>query len=103
MTDQHQDIFETLGAYALGAVPDGERARVAAHLEDCPICAEDATSLMRAASNLVADVPVLDPPPALRDRIMAVVESEAALLQATSPEPARQRRRISFPAPALRW
>ena len=104
MTNEHQDVFESLGAYVLGALPDGERDRVSAHLANCPICAEDADALSRAAASLLEDVPAVDPPGELRDRIMAVVESEAALLRATSPEPAR-RRRVSFPAPApaLRW
>jgi hypothetical protein len=100
---EHQDVFESLGAFALGALPEHERTRVAAHLAECPICAEDAAALQRAATGLLEDVPLVEPPAELRDRIMAVVESEATLLRAASPAVPRPRRRMSLSAPALRW
>jgi anti-sigma factor RsiW len=107
---EHRSVFESLGAYALGALPDSEREHVAAHIADCPICAEDAASLERAATHLIDVVPIAEPSPELRDRIMAIVEPEAALLRATSrtPEEARlaatPRRRASWvDALSLRW
>lgn len=95
----HSTVFDSLGAYALGALPEGEREHVAAHIEQCPICAEDADALERAATNLIAVVPMAEPSPELRKRIMAVVEPEAALLRATSGAPraaAPPRRRASW-------
>lgn len=83
----HRAVFESLGAYALGALPESEREAVAAHIEECPICAEDAASMQRAATRLIDVVPAVAPPPELRGRIMAVVESEAALVHATSRPP----------------
>jgi anti-sigma-K factor RskA len=100
---EHHDVFESLGAFVLGALPEQERARVAAHLEECPICAEDAAALQRAATGLLEDVPMVEPPPELRDRIMAVVESEASLLRAASPSVPAPRRRMSLSGPGLRW
>src|SRR4051794_24571411 len=91
---EHRIAFESLGAYALGALPEPERRMVAAHIETCPVCAEDATALQRAATGLIDTVPVLEPPPELRDRIMAVVESEAQLLRAAA-EPDREPARVS--------
>lgn len=104
---EHSAVFESLGAYALGALPDAERARVALHVETCPICAEDAASMERAVTRLIDVVPDVAPPPELRDRIMAVVEREAALLRATArpPEPVvspRRRRRFADSL-SLRW
>lgn len=102
---EHRIVFDSLGAYALGALPESERAMVAAHIEHCPICADDADSLERAAIHLTDGVPELQPSPELRNRIMAVVESEAELLRAASGErtPARAPRR-SFAMPVLlRW
>jgi anti-sigma-K factor RskA len=90
---EHNSVFESLGAYALGALPSGERDAVAAHIEQCPICAEDAASLERAATRLIDVVPIVEPSRELRDRIMAVVEPEAALLRATSAPPAEANRR----------
>lgn len=89
---EHRAAFESLAAYALGALPESEHRAVAEHIEGCPICAEDAAGLQRAAAGLLESVPLLDPPPDLRDRIMAVVESEAKLLRAAGAPPA--------PAPA---
>ena len=102
---EHHEVFESLGAYALGALPTHEKARIAAHLGTCPICAEDAEALERTALLLLEDVPAVDPPAELRDRIMAVVESEAALLRAAagdSPVPRPRERRSWLPAPMLR-
>ncbi|MFL5844952.1 MAG: anti-sigma factor domain-containing protein [Solirubrobacteraceae bacterium] len=102
---EHNVVFENLGAYALGALPDGERSMVATHLESCPVCAEDAQSLQRAATHLVDVIPEIEPSPDLRNRIMAVVEPEAAMLRAVSGrrEPApRPRRTIAMPV-LLRW
>jgi hypothetical protein len=102
---EHHEVFESLGAYALGALPTHEKARIAAHLETCPVCAEDAAALERTALLLLEDVPLVDPPPELRDRIMAVVESEASLLRAAagdSPSSRPRARRSWLPAPALR-
>ena len=96
----HREVFENLAAYVLGALPLEDRAHTAAHLEECPVCAEDAAGLQRAATRLSERVPQVAPPPELRDRIMAVVESEASLLNPTRATPAPSRRRTS---PAPRW
>ena len=50
---EHRFAFESLGAYALGAMPDAERERIGVHIADCPICAEDVAQLERGASRLV--------------------------------------------------
>jgi anti-sigma-K factor RskA len=98
---EHHTAFESLGAYALGALPDGERAQIAAHLEHCPVCAEDAASLERAATRLIDVVPMTEPSPELRNRIMAIVEPEAALLRATAGPP--QEVRVGVPARRASW
>lgn len=81
---EHRIVFENLGAFVLGALPDDERERAAAHIKTCPVCAEDAAALQRAATRLIDVVPSREPSPEVRDRIMAVVESEATLLRAAS-------------------
>lgn len=87
-----------VGAYLLGAMADDERADFAAHLEACDDCRTDVAWLRPAADALPLSAPVVTPPPELRDRIMAVVRSEAELLRAAGPEadrpaPRRERRR----------
>ncbi|MDX6641585.1 MAG: hypothetical protein QOF12_2596 [Solirubrobacteraceae bacterium] len=86
---EHRVVFESLGAFALGALPDDERELAAAHIAICPVCAEDAAALQRAATRLIDVVPSREPSPELRDRIMTVVESEATLLRAASTPRAR--------------
>jgi anti-sigma-K factor RskA len=89
------------GPWVLGALAEDDARRFAAHLEDCDECRQEVAALQPVADVLPMAAPQLVPPPALKDRIMAVVESEAALLRATGPEadrpPApRERRRLGW-------
>jgi hypothetical protein len=96
---QHDRWADSVGSYLLGALPPDERDGFAAHLENCPVCRNDVEELAVAAEALPLSVPAVAAPPALKDRIMAVVESEAELLaaageqaDATRRAPARARR-----------
>jgi len=95
----HDRWGEDVGAYLLEALTDEDLAGFQAHLEVCPTCQEDVASLRVAAAALPASVEQIAPPPELRSRIMAVVNSEAELLAAASgahadraPAPVRRRR-----------
>jgi anti-sigma-K factor RskA len=83
---EHRLAQRSLGAYALGALDDAERPRVAAHLEGCERCRQDLDDLQLVASALPEAAPEVEPPPELRDRIMSVVRVEAELLQAAGSE-----------------
>jgi anti-sigma factor RsiW len=78
----HGAWSDSLGAYVLGALPAEEFAGFEAHLAVCRACRDDVADLQAAADALPASVPQVAPPPELKDRIMAIVESEAALLAA---------------------
>jgi hypothetical protein len=72
---------ESLGAYALGQLPDEERSGLEAHLEGCPECRAEADSLRGVARLLPhADPdrfgPAPTPPPALGKRIAATIGAE---------------------------
>jgi anti-sigma factor RsiW len=85
-----------VGSYLLGAMPPDERAAFAAHLESCDACREEVARLRPATDALPLSAPIVAPPPELRDRIMAVVRSEAELLRAAGAEadrPAAERGR----------
>jgi anti-sigma-K factor RskA len=92
----HASWADSVGAYLLGALPAGEREGFQAHLDACAVCRFDVDDLQVAADALLVSVPPVSPSPALKDRIMAVVESEAALLAAAGERadrvPARRRR-----------
>lgn len=104
---EHARSAEALGAYVLAALPADEAADVEAHVATCQRCRDDLSELRAAADLLAASAPPVVPPPALKQRIMAVVEAEAEVLRAAGPEadrpPAARRRRLGhlFPRPAV--
>jgi anti-sigma-K factor RskA len=88
------------GSYVLRALPDDEHERFEAHLASCEGCRREVADLQMAADTLPLAAVQVGPPPELRERIMAVVRSEAELLNAAQvradePEaaPVRERRR----------
>jgi anti-sigma-K factor RskA len=85
MTDdcRHRD---DAGPWVLGALDDEDARAFAVHLESCPICRLEVAELQVVADVLPMAAPQLVPPPALKSRIMNVVESEAQLLRAAGPE-----------------
>lgn len=82
----HEQWADSLGSWLLGALPDDEADGFAAHLAACAVCREDAATLRVATDALPASVAPRTPPPALKARLMAIVESEASLMQAAGPE-----------------
>lgn len=110
MGPDHERWADAAGTYVLGALTDDERVAYEHHLADCPVCRAEADELRVAARVLPLSAPAMVPPPALKSRIMAEVEREAALLAsaAEAPRPAaakpeRRRRRFSLrlPMPAV--
>ena len=85
MTDdcRHRD---DAGPWVLGALDDEDARAFALHLESCPVCRREVAELQVVADVLPMAAPQLVPPPALKGRIMNVVESEAQLLRAAGPE-----------------
>jgi hypothetical protein len=69
--DRHRD---DVGAYLLGALNDLERQAFERHLRGCPDCQEELDRLRPAAEALPASVVQHDPPPGLKQRLMAEVE-----------------------------
>ena len=95
----HEPWSDSPASYALGALPDEEAEAFEAHLATCAACRAELEELLPAVHALPASVEPVPPPPALKARIMAEVEREAALLAAAGPEadrPARARRRRSW-------
>ncbi len=83
-TEDHRDLKLSLGAYALGDLPAGERAALAAHLEGCEECRGELRSLEGVAALLpLADParieePAVRPPADLGARIEAQIAAEAS-------------------------
>ncbi|SNC75014.1 Putative zinc-finger [Hymenobacter gelipurpurascens] len=77
------DLELLLMDYAARTLPPQERARVAAHLAQCPACQQKAaqySSLLTALD----DLPPVMPPMGLRDDFQAMLAAEKALVSATS-------------------
>jgi anti-sigma-K factor RskA len=91
----HVEAAESLGAYALGALPDDQAASLDRHLEDCDRCRQDLAQLKQAADVLPAAATPVKPPAELRSRIIAIVDAEAELLHAAGPAADRP--------PSRRW
>jgi hypothetical protein len=81
MTSPCPRIDDAAG-YVLRAMPDGEWEVYQDHLERCPECAEKVAELRFVADALLSGVPQLSAPPAVRDRVMAIVRAESELLRA---------------------
>ena len=72
----HDELRELTGGYALGALSDPERQALEAHLATCTECAQEVREFAGVASGLAVAVPQVDPPAALRDRVLrAAVQS----------------------------
>lgn len=89
---------DDLAAYALDALAGEERRIVAEHLEGCEPCRERLQWMLPAVDVLPATVPQRQPAPALKARIMDVVEHEAEPVA----EPSRGRPRGLFAGLSLR-
>ena len=101
----HQPFEDDLAAYMLDALRGDEARRFERHLDSCPRCQERARWLQPSLEMLPAAVEQVEPPPALRERLMVTVRGEA------EQEGSRPRRRkadrrswrglLALPRPAL--
>jgi len=101
MTDE--SIHALSGAYAVDALDDLERARFEAHLATCADCRAEVHGLRETAARLAETAPV-DPPPALRDRVLADITRMRPLPPQTTtrhtPAPTPGHAPAPTPAPA---
>lgn len=73
MADVNHDRFGDLAPlFAIGALPADERAAFEAHLRECTACAEEVRALTPVAGALPYALPQVDPPLALRSRVLGV-------------------------------
>jgi anti-sigma-K factor RskA len=63
--------------YALGALSEEEARRFEEHVRGCELCRSDLEALRPVTEALPSAVEPVEPPPALKRRIMRVVEREA--------------------------
>jgi anti-sigma-K factor RskA len=78
VTTEHDILRDNVGPWVLGALEGDEAWRFSAHLEVCDACRREVEELRGAADVLPLSAPPVEPPPALKQRLMAIVEAEAA-------------------------
>jgi hypothetical protein len=72
-----EETRDLLGAFALDSLDPDDEARVRAHLATCSDCRAEAVALRAVALNIGESVAEVDPPPGLRDRILAQARTES--------------------------
>jgi anti-sigma-K factor RskA len=83
-------VHELSGAYALDALDNAERERFERHLRRCPACAEDVRRMTSTATALAMAV-AAEPPPGLKQRVLAAAAATPQL--PPLPSAAAKRRR----------
>lgn len=83
---------DDLAAYVIGGLSSEEERSLESHLPGCERCARELRALAPAVAALGESVEQLEPPPQLREGVLATVREEA---ERPSAEPARERRGLS--------
>jgi anti-sigma factor RsiW len=81
----HDGLREAAGLYALGALPADERLLFEQHLSTCDECQRELRALDSVVTILPYAVTQIDPPPALRARVLAAVGADAIQVAASAP------------------
>lgn len=92
-----EEVRLQLPDYALGTLPDLEMAEVRRHLRGCASCRSEAATLDEGLALFATAAHQAEPPPELRDRVMAVLTEEWA----DTPQAPPLRRRLLARWPAL--
>jgi anti-sigma factor RsiW len=79
----HDELRSQIGAFVLGALTPAEQAEVRAHLAVCDACAAEARALRPTVDALAWSVEPVDPPAAVRQRILSSIATPAAAPVAT--------------------
>lgn len=95
------DVREMAGAFVLGALEPSEEGAIRAHLASCADAHEEIAELGGVLPALAEIVPMIEPPAALKGRIMAAAAAELAGREgARAPAPSSEP--IAFPTPSAR-
>ena len=73
----HDEVRSQLSAYLAGELEEGPEARITGHLAQCSACTAYLATL-RATIDLLQTLPARTPPPALRERLLAIPDREGA-------------------------
>ncbi len=86
----HDAMRELTGLYVLDALERGERQTFESHLASCAVCAAEVKALAGVAGALPHALPQVDPPPGLRDRVLAAAAAARVRPEPTAGEGSRR-------------
>jgi anti-sigma factor RsiW len=89
---EHDRWRELIAPYMLGALDPGEAAELERHLEGCERCSSEVRWFTAAVESLPESVARREPPPALRERLMAEARADAEQTAAAAGGEGRGRR-----------
>lgn len=92
-----EEVRAQLPDYALGTLPEMEEAAVRRHLRGCAGCRSEAATLDEGVALFGSSAHETEPPPELRDRVMAVLTEEWS----DTPKPRRFLPRLVIRWPAM--
>jgi hypothetical protein len=100
----HEQALDLAAGFVLGALEPAEESAVREHLRTCPESHDEFAELGGVVAYLAeADLELVEPPAALRDRIMAAAAADLAARSAEAAPPARPDvTAVAFPTPAER-
>jgi anti-sigma-K factor RskA len=78
-TRDHREWLESAALFALDALDGDERRAFGAHAATCDECRREVASLRAVGTALAYAVPQVDPPPALRTRVLAAALGSASV------------------------
>lgn len=75
-TSSHERYADLAGLYVLDALEPPERQEFETHAAECPTCAAETRELLPLRETLARAVPQVDPPEALRARVLSAIGVE---------------------------
>jgi anti-sigma-K factor RskA len=97
-TPDRERAEELVALHALGTLTTAEREELAQAVREDPSLAREAQAMTRVAVALCASAPSIDPPAALRDRVIASATGQVPRAEPASVIPQRARPRVAWSA-----
>ncbi|MCA9953794.1 MAG: anti-sigma factor [Anaerolineales bacterium] len=79
-------VTDQLAAYALNVLDADEAAEVAAHLAVCQVCQEELQAYQEVVGAMATAVPIIAPPPTLKQQLMHGIRQETRPETAVAPK-----------------
>jgi anti-sigma-K factor RskA len=75
----HEQVDQLLAGFAVGGLSERDSAMVRKHLEECDVCAANLQAMAEVVGALPLSVDAVEPPPSLRERVLAIPSKRRGL------------------------